>query len=90
MARVKMTKTKIDSIYWYKQGKEKKFAYRYKYYDSLGKRREKSKQNFDTIEQAERALIDVKAAILDGNNSYVENDNLTVAQLKKYILKLRK
>lgn len=76
-----MTKTKIDCIYWYKHENKKKFAYRYKYYDSLGKRKEKTKQGFDTIENAERALIEIKAKILDGDTSFVENDNLTVAQL---------
>ncbi|MFJ7700043.1 tyrosine-type recombinase/integrase [Lysinibacillus fusiformis] len=83
MAREKMTKTKIDSVYWYKQNGKKKFAYRYKYYDRLGTRREKSKQGFDSIEKAERALIELKAAILDGNVSFVENDNLTVSQLNE-------
>lgn len=83
MARVKMTKTKIDSVYWYKQGNIKKFAYRYKYYDQQKNRREKSKQGFNSIEKAERELIEVKAAILDGNASFVENDNLTVAQLNE-------
>ncbi|WP_153732747.1 tyrosine-type recombinase/integrase [Sporosarcina obsidiansis] len=83
MARVKMTKTKKDSIYSYKQGATKKYAYRYKYYDQNGVRREKSKQGFDSIEKAERALIDIKASILDGNTSYVENDKLTVRQLNE-------
>ena len=83
MARIKMTKTKIDCLYWYKQNNKKKFAYRYKYYDSFGKRREKTEQGFDTIEQAERSLIEIKAKILDGNVSFVENDNLTVAQLNE-------
>ncbi|MEV9639528.1 site-specific integrase [Mammaliicoccus sciuri] len=83
MARVKMTKTKKDSIYSYKQGATKKYAYRYKYYDQKGLRREKSKQGFDSIEKAERALIDIKASILDGNTSYVENDKLTVRQLNE-------
>lgn len=78
-----MTKTKLDSIYWYKHENKKKYAYRYKYYDTLGKRREKAMQGFDTIEQAERSLIDVKAKILDGNISYIENDNITVVQLNE-------
>lgn len=83
MARIKMTKTKIDCIYWYKQNNKKKYAYRYKYYDTLGKRREKTEQGFDTIEQAERSLIEVKVKVLDGNVSFVENDNITVAQLNE-------
>lgn len=90
MAREKMTKTKIDSIYWYKQNGKKKFAYRYKYYDRHGARREKTKQGFDSIEKAERALIEVKAAILDGNVGFVENDNLTVAQLNEIYVEANK
>lgn len=90
MARIKMTKTKLDSIYWYKQNNQKKFAYRYKYYDQIGKRREKTMQGFDTIEQAERALIDVKAKILDGNMSFIENDNLTVVQLNEIYIEATK
>ncbi|WP_332651450.1 tyrosine-type recombinase/integrase [Lysinibacillus sp. 54212] len=81
MARVKMTKIKLDSVYWYKQNGKKKFAYRYKFYDKFGKPREKSKQGFDSIEKAERALIELKANVLDGNESFVENDNITVQQL---------
>lgn len=83
MARFDMTKTKLDSIYWYKHDGKKKFAYRYKYYDRLGKRREKTKQGFDSIEKAERALIELKANVLDGNESFVENDNITVLQLNE-------
>ena len=91
MARVKMTKTKLDSIYWYKHNNNKKrFAYRYKYYDQFGKRREKTMQGFDTIEQAERALIEVKAKVLAGNMSFVENDNLTVAQLNEVYVEATK
>lgn len=44
-------------------------------------RREKSKQGFDSIEKAERSLIEFKATALDGNVSFVENENLTVQQL---------
>lgn len=90
MAREKMTKTKLDSIYWYKQGTKKKFAYRYKYYDQQKTRREKTKQGFDSIEKAERALIEVKAKILDGNISYVENDKLTVTQLNEIYVDVKK
>ena len=62
---------------------QKKFAYRNKYYDQYDVRREKSKQGFDSIEKAERSLIEIKPAILDGNASFVENDNLTVYQLNE-------
>lgn len=76
-----MNKTKKDGIYWYKDKNGKKqYAYRYKYYDVFKKRREKSKQGFNTELEAERALIELKAEILDGNESYVENDNMTLSK----------
>lgn len=90
MVRKKMTNTKIDNVYWYKMGGKKKFAYRYKYYDRQGVRREKTKQGFDSIEKAERALIELKATILDGNESFVENDNLTVNQLNEIYVEANK
>lgn len=81
MARQKMKKTKKECIYEYKDldGKTK-YAFRYKYYDYLQNRREKTKQGFNTIVEAERALIEVKADILDGNESFVEYENLTIGQ----------
>ena len=85
-----MTNTKIDNVYWYKMDGKKKFAYRYKYYDRQGVRREKTKQGFDSIEKAERALIELKATILDGNVSFVENDNLTVNQLNEIYVEANK
>lgn len=90
MARDKMTKTKLDSIYWYKQGNKKKFAYRYKYYDKFGKRREKAKHGFDTIQQAERELIEIKAAILDGFEEMVSNEHLKLAQWLDVWFELKK
>lgn len=90
MAREKMTKTKLDSIYWYKQGNKKKFAYRYKYYDKFGKRREKTRYGFDTIQQAERELIEIKAAILDGFEEMVSNENLKLAQWLDVWFELKK
>lgn len=81
MVRKKFNNTKKDCIYWYKDSEnEKKFAFRHKYYDRFGKRKEKSQQGFDTEQAAERALIEVKANVLDGNDRYVENANLTVSQ----------
>ena len=49
-------------------------------------RREKSKQGFDSIEKAERSLIEFKATALDGM-LVVENENLTVQQLNEIYTK---
>ena len=79
MARYKMIKTKKDSIYKYKNAAgETKYAYRYKYYDKFQKRQEKSQSGFSTEQEAERALINIKADILDGNESFVTSANYTL------------
>lgn len=91
MARIQMTKTKKENIYSYidTDGK-KKFSYRYKYYDSYGKRREKTKQGFKTQNEAERALIEVKAAVLDGNEQLLINEHLTLSKWLEFWIDAKK
>lgn len=74
-----MEKTKKESIYWYKDKNGRKlYAYRYKYYDQLNNRREKTKQGFKSEIEAERALIELKATLIDGHQNFVESENLTI------------
>lgn len=82
MAKPKLFKTKKDKdLYWYKDKEgRKKFAYRYRYYDSLGKRREKSKQDFSNEKEALKELLKVKAQILNGQVKQVSDSNLTIAE----------
>lgn len=80
MARQQLYKTKKEHIYWYKDGKEKKYAFRYRFYDQDGKRREKSRQGFNSEKDAELALIELKAEILKGNLQQVQNQNITIEQ----------
>lgn len=81
MTRQKLIKHKKDCIYYYVDtDKKKKFAYRYKYYDVHGVRKEKTKQGFLSDIEAERALINVKAAVLDGNDYQVTHSNMTYTQ----------
>lgn len=54
--------------------------FRHRYYDALGKRREKSKQGFKTQNEAYRELLEVRVAISNGDVKKVENDNITVAE----------
>lgn len=79
---MKTYKSKKDNdLYYYFNAKnEKLWCYRYRYYDALGKRREKSKQGFKTEKEAYRALLEVKASILNGDVKQVENSNLTVSE----------
>jgi len=80
--KMKMHKSKKDNdLYYYSNAKgEKMWCYRYRYYDALGKRKEKSKQGFITEKEAYRALLEVKASILNGDVKQVENSNLTVSE----------
>ncbi|MEH7108231.1 tyrosine-type recombinase/integrase [Bacillus sp. JJ1764] len=79
---MKMHKSKKDKdlYYYYSSKGEKKWCYRYRYYDSLGKRREKSCQNFNNEKDAYRALLEVKANVINGDVKQVEKANLTVSE----------
>lgn len=68
-------------MYYYKNAKgEKLWCYRHRYYDALGKRKEKSKQGFTSEKEAYRALLEVKTGVLNGDVKRIENSNLTVAE----------
>lgn len=54
--------------------------YRHKYYDSLGKRKEKKRSGFSTEKEALRELLKIKADLLDGQVRKVENNQMTVNQ----------
>lgn len=81
MAKPKLIKTAKDKdLYWYKDNDgNKKYAYRYRYYNTLGERKEKSKQGFDTEKKALQALTKLKAQVLEGNLQQVENEDMTIA-----------
>lgn len=59
---------------------EKLWMYRYKYYDNVGKRKEKKKSGFKTEKEAIKALLEVKASTLRGETKSIENDNMTVGE----------
>jgi len=79
---MKLHKSKKDNelYYYFNSKKEKLWCYRHRYYDALGKRREKSKQNFKTENEAYKALLAVKANTLNGNMKQVEYSNLSIAE----------
>ena len=90
MAREKFYKTKKDSIYYYfNSSGEKKYAYRYKFYNSQQKRVEKTARNFATEKEAERALLELKADVLDNRLVYVENKDLLVKDWFQTYIDLR-
>ncbi|WP_303447238.1 tyrosine-type recombinase/integrase [Oceanobacillus profundus] len=79
---MKLNKSKKDPevYYYHNTKKEKLWCFRHRYYDSLGKRREKSKQGFKTENEAYRALLSIRTTILNGDTKQVENSNLTVSE----------
>ncbi|WP_025848734.1 site-specific integrase [Paenibacillus ehimensis] len=78
---MELHKTRHDEVYYYflKNG-DKRYLYRHKYYDNLGKRKEKKESGFVTEKEALQALIEVKAALLNGQVKQVEHSQMTVAQ----------
>ncbi|MDQ8092286.1 site-specific integrase [Bacillus amyloliquefaciens] len=79
---MKLNKSKKDNelFYYFNAKKEKRWCYRHRYYDALGKRKEKSKQGFKTENEAYRALLEVKASLLNGEAKQIEYSNLTVSE----------
>jgi integrase len=79
---MKLTKSKKDNdlYYYFNNKKEKLWCYRHRYYDALGKRKEKSKQGFKSEKDAYKALLKIKANILDGDVKRVEHSNLTISE----------
>lgn len=78
----KMNKcTRDKELFWYKdQQDEKCWAYRHRYYDVLGKRKEKTAQGFKSEASAYRALCEVRAKLVTGNSIEVEYENMKVSQ----------
>lgn len=54
--------------------------YRHRYYDALGKRREKSKQGFKNEKEAYRKHLEVKSSILNGDIKHVHNEDIRVSE----------
>lgn len=80
MVNVKAYKhSKEPELYYYFNSKnEKLWMFRHKYYDNLGKRKEKKKSGFKTDKAALKALLEVKAQTLRGQTKQIENENITI------------
>lgn len=78
----KMHKLKKDPelFYYFNAKGQKQYAYRHRYYDALGKRREKPKQGFKTESEAYRDLLEVRTQIINGDVKQVINANLTISE----------
>ena len=82
MTTYKMNKcTKDKELFWYlNSDKNKLFAYRHRYYDSFGRRKEKSARGFTNENVAFRELLRIKSEVAAGNTKLIENENLTIKQ----------
>lgn len=82
MIKLKLYKTETDKelFYYFNAKKEKMYMYRHRYYDSIGKRREKSKQGFKSEKKAYGKLLEVKSGILNGNIKVVENEDISISE----------
>lgn len=79
---MKLNKSKVDDevYYYFLKSGEQRWMYRHKYYDVLGKRKEKKKSGFKTEKAALRSLLEVKAALLNGQSKQVEQSQMTISQ----------
>ncbi|WP_280149922.1 tyrosine-type recombinase/integrase [Bacillus safensis] len=77
---MKSEKSKKDDhlFSYYNAKKEKRWKYRFRYYDALGNRKEASGQGFTSENAAYRELLKVKSAVVNGEVKQVEHSNLTV------------
>ncbi|MGE7977308.1 tyrosine-type recombinase/integrase [Psychrobacillus sp. NPDC093200] len=80
--KTEMHRLKKDpELYYYFNTKdEKRFAYRHRYYDSLGNRREKQKQGFKSENEAYRGLLEVRTKIINGDVKQVAKANVTISE----------
>lgn len=78
----KLHKSNKDNevYYYYLKNGEKRWMYRHKYYDVLGKRKEKKESSFKTEKEALKALLEVKASLLNDQSKQVEYNQMTVSQ----------
>lgn len=78
----KLYKSKKDKevYYYFLKNGEKRWMYRHKYYDALGKRKEKKKSGFKTEKEALRSLLELKASILNDGIAYYEKNKMTVSK----------
>ncbi|KYG90849.1 hypothetical protein A0U40_17795 [[Bacillus] sp. KCTC 13219] len=80
MPRVKLIKTKIRGVYWYKVAGRKRYAFRYRFKNQYGKEQEISEYDLDSAEKAERLLIEAKAKVMDGLEVLILNEKTKLSE----------
>ncbi|MEH7276947.1 tyrosine-type recombinase/integrase, partial [Neobacillus vireti] len=66
--------------YYFNTAGDKLWGFRYRYYNALGVRKEKSGQGITSEKEAFKALLEVKSSIINGDVKQVENSNLTISE----------
>lgn len=92
MGKPNLTKTREKNVYSYLDTNvnKKRFAYRYRYTRTDGKKTDLYKQGFDTLKEASLALINVKADLLKGNYNKQEHGTMTMNELFEMYIKHQK
>ncbi|WP_334427173.1 MULTISPECIES: site-specific integrase [unclassified Levilactobacillus] len=76
---MKLTKVnKYNNVYSYITNKGTLYAFRYSYYDSLGKRHEKQQRGFNSPLSAHKAELQVEMQVANDDLSSLENSDITV------------
>lgn len=76
---MKYTKSKKhEYVYSYDTKSGKKWTYRYRYYNSLGERKEASKRGFSSEKAAYKELLQVQVKSADGRTKELDNSNIKV------------
>lgn len=89
MGKPKLQPTREQNIYSYVSKGKKKYAYRYRYTRTDGKKTDAYKQNFSTMKDAALALTAVKAELLKGNYARHDHADMTMDQLFDMLLEFK-
>lgn len=77
----KQKSKKDPNLFSYKNAKgEKLWGFRYRYYNTLGLRKEASRQGYSSEKTAMQALLELKTNIVNGDVKKVDNANITVGE----------
>ncbi|KIH70040.1 site-specific integrase [Salinicoccus roseus] len=71
---------KYDNVYWYQNSKGKKWAYRLKYYDANGRRKEKKRTGFASERDAFAEMIEMQDAINKEDHSKLNRSQMTIGE----------
>ncbi|WP_058306277.1 tyrosine-type recombinase/integrase [Gracilibacillus massiliensis] len=80
MSKLNKSRKDPELYYYFNATGEKLWCYRHKYYDNVGRRKEKKKSGFKTEKEAYKTLLEIKASTLRGETKQVDYDNMSVSE----------